>query len=130
MNTKGIRTNQAFSNRHTGKQPGSVSKRLKQAHDLLPSSSHPKGISETATKIEDETDRYIGLENDIDPQLHLDDVTDPRRMIPSDRRVRSHGHREDDEGFQLDNAEFEDESDTDEMVIVARANVCSFQSIR
>jgi len=125
LNTKGIRTNQAFPNRHTGKQPGSVSKRPKQGHDLPPSSSHPKGMSETATKLEDETDRYIGLENEINPLLHLDDVTDPRRIIPSDRWVRSHGHREDDEGFQLDNAELEDESDTDEMVIVARANVAA-----
>jgi hypothetical protein len=94
------------------------------------SSSHPRGASEAATKIEDETDRYIGRENGVDPLLHLDDVTDPRRVVPpSDQWVRSRGYKEDDEEFQPDNAELEDESDTDEMVIVARANVRCVQSL-
>ena len=94
------------------------------------SSSHPKGMSEAATKVEDEHDGYPGTEHEIDPMLHLDDVTDPRRTIPSNRWVRSYAYRDDDEEFQPDNVELGDESDTDEMVIVARANVRCIQSLR
>jgi len=120
LSTKGIRMNQKTPNRLTGSQPGSASTRHKQAYDVPKSSSHPKGMSEAATKVEDE-DGYAGTEHEIDPLLHLDDVNDPRRTMPSNRWVRSYGYR-DDEEFQPDNVELGDESEADEMVIVARAN--------